>query len=45
MAIASAANLNPARQWPSLLEPVRGPAPGIAGKGIANFIGPTWAAR
>ncbi len=33
------ANLNPARSFPSLFEPVHGSAPDIAGKGIANPIG------
>jgi tartrate dehydrogenase/decarboxylase/D-malate dehydrogenase len=38
--IAPSANLNPDRKFPSLFEPVHGSAPDIAGKGIANPIGP-----
>ncbi|MCS7022557.1 MAG: tartrate dehydrogenase [Gemmataceae bacterium] len=34
--LASSANLNPTRQYPSMFEPVHGSAPDIAGKGIAN---------
>ena len=34
--LASSANLNPERTAPSLFEPVRGSAPDIAGKGLAN---------
>ena len=33
------ANLNPARRFPSLFEPVHGSAPDIAGQGIANPVG------
>ncbi len=40
--IAPSANLNPARKFPSLFEPVHGSAPDIAGKGIANPIGQIW---
>jgi tartrate dehydrogenase/decarboxylase / D-malate dehydrogenase len=40
--IAPSANLNPARQHPSLFEPVHGSAPDIAGRGIANPIGQIW---
>ena len=40
--IAPSANLNPARDHPSLFEPVHGSAPDIAGKGIANPIGQIW---
>ena len=43
IAVAPSANLNPTREWPSLFEPVRGSAPDIAGKGIANPIGQIWA--
>jgi tartrate dehydrogenase/decarboxylase/D-malate dehydrogenase len=42
--IAPSANLNPARDWPSLFEPVHGSAPDIAGRGIANPIGQIWSA-
>jgi tartrate dehydrogenase/decarboxylase/D-malate dehydrogenase len=34
--LAASANLDPARKYPSLFEPVHGSAPDIAGKGIAN---------
>jgi tartrate dehydrogenase/decarboxylase/D-malate dehydrogenase len=34
--LAPSANLNPARTFPSLFEPVHGSAPDIVGKGIAN---------
>ncbi len=40
--LAPSANLNPARKFPSLFEPVHGSAPDIAGKGIANPIGQIW---
>ena len=43
IAIAPSANLNPARDYPSMFEPVHGSAPDIAGKGIANPIGTIWA--
>ena len=42
--IAPSANLNPAREFPSMFEPVHGSAPDIAGQGIANPIGAIWAA-
>jgi len=34
--LASSANINPERTYPSMFEPVHGSAPDIAGKGIAN---------
>src|SRR5262249_26759713 len=34
--LASSANVNPERAYPSMFEPVHGSAPDIAGKGIAN---------
>jgi tartrate dehydrogenase/decarboxylase/D-malate dehydrogenase len=34
--LASSANLNPTREYPSMFEPVHGSAPDIAGRGIAN---------
>ncbi len=34
--LASSANINPERIFPSMFEPVHGSAPDIAGKGIAN---------
>jgi tartrate dehydrogenase/decarboxylase/D-malate dehydrogenase len=40
--IAPSANINPAREYPSLFEPVHGSAPDIFGKGIANPIGQIW---
>lgn len=40
--IAPSANLNPARRFPSMFEPVHGSAPDIAGKGIANPIATLW---
>ncbi|TBV09048.1 tartrate dehydrogenase [Phytopseudomonas dryadis] len=40
--IAPSANINPARDFPSLFEPVHGSAPDIAGQGIANPIGQIW---
>ena len=36
--IAPSANLNPEREFPSMLEPVHGSAPDIAGKAVANPI-------
>lgn len=38
LGLAPSANINPARQYPSMFEPVHGSAPDIAGKGIANPI-------
>ena len=40
--IAPSANINPARNFPSLFEPVHGSAPDIYGKRIANPIGQIW---
>ena len=40
--IAPSANLNPARNFPSLFEPVHGSAPDIYGKNIANPIAMIW---
>jgi tartrate dehydrogenase/decarboxylase/D-malate dehydrogenase len=34
--LASSANINPTRKYPSMFEPVHGSAPDIAGKGIAD---------
>jgi tartrate dehydrogenase/decarboxylase/D-malate dehydrogenase len=36
LGLASSANINPERTYPSMFEPVHGTAPDIAGKGIAN---------
>jgi tartrate dehydrogenase/decarboxylase/D-malate dehydrogenase len=41
--VAPSANLNPARDYPSMFEPVHGSAPDIAGQGIANPVGQIWA--
>jgi len=43
IAIAPSANLNPAKEHPSMFEPVHGSAPDISGQGIANPIGTIWA--
>jgi tartrate dehydrogenase/decarboxylase/D-malate dehydrogenase len=43
IAIAPSANLNPAKEFPSMFEPVHGSAPDIAGQGVANPIGTIWA--
>ena len=43
IAVAPSANLNPAKEHPSMFEPVHGSAPDIAGRGIANPIGQIWA--
>ena len=40
--VAPSANINPARIYPSMFEPVHGSAPDIAGQGIANPIGQIW---
>lgn len=40
--IAPSANINPKREFPSMLESVHGSAPDIAGQGIANPIGQVW---
>jgi tartrate dehydrogenase/decarboxylase / D-malate dehydrogenase len=44
MGIAPTANLNPAREFPSMFEPIHGSAFDIMGKGIANPIGSFWTA-
>ncbi len=36
LGLAPSANLNPARTFPSMFEPVHGSAPDIAGRGVAN---------
>ena len=38
MGLAASGNLNPAREFPSMFEPVHGSAPDIAGQGVANPI-------
>ena len=40
--LAPSANLNPARHYPSLFEPVHGSAPDIYGRNIANPIAMIW---
>jgi len=42
LGMAPSANINPAREFPSMFEPVHGSAPDIAGKGIANPIAQIW---
>ncbi|TDD80136.1 tartrate dehydrogenase [Actinomadura darangshiensis] len=39
LGLASSANLNPEKRFPSMFEPVHGSAPDIAGQGLANPIG------
>ena len=39
LGLASSANLNPERRFPSMFEPVHGSAPDIAGQGLSNPIG------
>jgi tartrate dehydrogenase/decarboxylase/D-malate dehydrogenase len=41
--VAPSANLNPAREHPSLFEPIHGSAPDIAGSHTANPAGAIWA--
>lgn len=43
--LASSANINPERTFPSMFEPVHGSAPDIAGKGIANPMAAILSAR
>lgn len=42
MGLATGANVNPERNYPSMFEPVHGSAPDIAGQGIANPIAAIW---
>src|SRR5487761_890846 len=39
LGLAASATLNPERRFPSMFEPVHGPAPDIAGQGLANPVG------
>ncbi|WP_028279234.1 tartrate dehydrogenase [Arthrobacter sp. H5] len=39
LGLASSANYNPERRFPSMFEPVHGSAPDIAGQGVSNPIG------
>jgi tartrate dehydrogenase/decarboxylase/D-malate dehydrogenase len=43
--LASSANINPTREYPSMFEPVHGSAPDIAGRGIANPLAAILSAR
>ena len=43
--IAPSANINVAKHYPSMFEPVHGSAPDIAGKGIANPIATLWSVQ
>lgn len=42
LGLAASGNINPARTYPSMFEPVHGSAPDIFGKGIANPIAMVW---
>ncbi|WP_163971909.1 tartrate dehydrogenase [Oceanobacillus halotolerans] len=42
LGLATGANINPEREYPSMFEPVHGSAPTIAGKQIANPIAAIW---
>ncbi|PAV30870.1 tartrate dehydrogenase [Virgibacillus profundi] len=42
MGLATGANINPDREFPSMFEPVHGSAPDISGKGLANPIAAIW---
>src|SRR6202044_3431388 len=44
LGIAPTANLNPARKFPSMFEPIHGSAFDITGKGIANPVATFWTA-
>lgn len=44
LGLATGANVNPEKEFPSMFEPVHGSAPDIAGKGIANPIAAIWSA-
>ncbi len=43
--IAPSANINVARTYPSMFEPVHGSAPDIAGQGVANPIATLWSVQ
>jgi tartrate dehydrogenase/decarboxylase/D-malate dehydrogenase len=43
LGLPASANLNPARRYPSMFEPVHGSAPDIAGRGLANPLAAIWA--
>src|SRR5690625_3662391 len=42
MGLATGANVNPEKEFPSMFEPVHGSAPDIAGQGIANPLAAIW---
>ncbi|AIF44272.1 tartrate dehydrogenase [Virgibacillus sp. SK37] len=42
LGLATGANINPERNFPSMFEPVHGSAPDIAGQGIANPLAAIW---
>ncbi|MFD2130061.1 tartrate dehydrogenase [Pseudogracilibacillus auburnensis] len=42
MGLATGANVNPEKEFPSMFEPVHGSAPDISGKGIANPLASIW---
>ncbi|RKQ30505.1 tartrate dehydrogenase [Oceanobacillus halophilus] len=42
LGLATGANINPEKKYPSMFEPVHGSAPDIAGKGVANPIAAIW---
>ncbi|PKR78175.1 tartrate dehydrogenase [Halalkalibacillus sediminis] len=42
LGVATGANINPEKKYPSMFEPVHGSAPDIAGKGLANPLAAIW---
>src|SRR5690625_124099 len=42
MGLATGANVNPEKEFPSMFEPVHGSAPDISGQGIANPLAAIW---
>src|SRR5699024_5070410 len=42
LGLATGANINPEKNYPSVFEPVHGSAPDIAGQGIANPLAAIW---
>jgi tartrate dehydrogenase/decarboxylase / D-malate dehydrogenase len=44
LGLGGAGNINPAKEFPSMFEPIHGSAPDIAGQGIANPVGTLWCA-
>jgi isocitrate/isopropylmalate dehydrogenase len=45
LGLASSANLNPQRRYPSLFQAIHGSAPDIVGKGIANPLASIWSGQ